>query len=69
MELVTGVKAGKTSSRWRFDRYCKNALAVYYPWVRRNTTTGHDNVRFIANLQLLCGNIGIGRWRYQLKVH
>lgn len=32
--------------------------AVYYAMGITQHTTGHDNVRSIANLQMLCGNIG-----------
>jgi formate dehydrogenase major subunit len=36
-----------------------NKTAIYYAMGLTQHTSGHDNVTAIANLQLLCGNIGI----------
>ncbi|MCJ0802504.1 formate dehydrogenase subunit alpha [Vibrio vulnificus] len=58
VELVTGVKADDIFALARMIGTAKRT-AVYYSMGITQHTTGHDNVRSIANLQLLCGNIGI----------
>ncbi|HAS6332740.1 TPA: formate dehydrogenase subunit alpha [Vibrio vulnificus] len=58
VELVTGVKANDIFAMARMIGTAKRT-AVYYSMGITQHTTGHDNVRSIANLQLLCGNIGI----------
>ena len=58
VELVTGVKAEDIFAMARLIGTTKRT-AVYYSMGITQHTTGHDNVRSIANLQLLCGNIGI----------
>ncbi|WP_162063762.1 formate dehydrogenase subunit alpha [Vibrio taketomensis] len=58
VELVTGVSAGDIFAMARMIGTAKRT-AVYYSMGITQHTTGHDNVRSIANLQLLCGNIGI----------
>ena len=58
VELVTGVKAEDIFAMARMIGTAKRT-AVYYSMGITQHTTGHDNVRSIANLQLLCGNIGI----------
>ncbi|EPN4262174.1 TPA: formate dehydrogenase subunit alpha [Vibrio vulnificus] len=58
VELVTGVKADDIFAMARMIGTAKRT-AVYYSMGITQHTTGHDNVRSIANLQLLCGNIGI----------
>ena len=58
VELVTGVKAEDIFAMARLIGTAKRT-AVYYSMGITQHTTGHDNVRSIANLQLLCGNIGI----------
>ncbi len=58
VELVTGVKADDIFAMARLIGTAKRT-AVYYSMGITQHTTGHDNVRSIANLQLLCGNIGI----------
>jgi len=56
--LITGVKAEDIA---RIARTIGTAqkTAVYYAMGITQHTTGHDNVTAIANLQLLCGNIGV----------
>ncbi|TNI05664.1 formate dehydrogenase, partial [Aeromonas salmonicida] len=56
--LITGVPAGQVMELARLIGTAKRT-AVYYSMGITQHTTGHDNVRAIANLQLLCGNIGI----------
>lgn len=58
VELVTGVQAADVI---RIAEMIGTArvTAVYYAMGITQHTTGHDNVRSIANLQLLCGNIGV----------
>ncbi len=56
--LVTGVSADDIFAMARMIGTAKRT-AVYYSMGITQHTTGHDNVRSIANLQLLCGNIGI----------
>ncbi len=58
VELVTGVKADDIFAMARMIGTAERT-AVYYSMGITQHTTGHDNVRSIANLQLLCGNIGI----------
>ncbi|EJG0026606.1 formate dehydrogenase subunit alpha [Vibrio alginolyticus] len=58
VELVTGVKAEDIQAMARMIGTA-DRTAVYYSMGITQHTTGHDNVRSIANLQLLCGNIGI----------
>ncbi len=58
VELVTGVKASDIFAIARMIGTAKRT-AVYYSMGITQHTTGHDNVRSIANLQMLCGNIGI----------
>ncbi|ENN6196530.1 formate dehydrogenase subunit alpha [Vibrio vulnificus] len=58
VELVTGVKADDIFAMARMIGTAKRT-AVYYSMGITQHTTGHDNVRSIANLQLLSGNIGI----------
>ncbi|WP_117232781.1 formate dehydrogenase subunit alpha [Vibrio maerlii] len=58
VELVTGVKAEDVFAMSRLIGTAKRT-AVYYSMGITQHTTGHDNVRSIANLQMLCGNIGI----------
>ncbi|MGR5261029.1 formate dehydrogenase subunit alpha [Vibrio astriarenae] len=58
VELVTGIKAEDIFAMARTIGTAKRT-AVYYAMGITQHTTGHDNVRSIANLQLLCGNIGI----------
>ncbi|MGF1697184.1 formate dehydrogenase subunit alpha [Vibrio lamellibrachiae] len=58
VELVTGVKADDIFAMARLIGTAERT-AVYYSMGITQHTTGHDNVRSIANLQLLCGNIGI----------
>ncbi|MCG6292421.1 formate dehydrogenase subunit alpha [Vibrio vulnificus] len=58
VELVTGVKADDIFAMARMIGTAKRT-AVYYSMGITQHTTGHDNVRSIANLQLLCGNIGV----------
>lgn len=58
VELVTGVKAEDIFAMARTIGTAERT-AVYYSMGITQHTTGHDNVRSIANLQLLCGNIGI----------
>lgn len=58
VELVTGIKAEDIFAMARIIGTAKRT-AVYYAMGITQHTTGHDNVRSIANLQLLCGNIGI----------
>ncbi|HDY8066727.1 formate dehydrogenase [Vibrio vulnificus] len=58
VELVTGVNADDIFAMARMIGTAKRT-AVYYSMGITQHTTGHDNVRSIANLQLLCGNIGI----------
>ncbi|EEZ00207.1 formate dehydrogenase-O major subunit [Vibrio sp. RC586] len=56
--MVTGVKAEDIFAMARMIGTAKRT-AVYYSMGITQHTTGHDNVRSIANLQLLCGNIGM----------
>ncbi|GAM72055.1 NAD-dependent formate dehydrogenase alpha subunit [Vibrio sp. JCM 19236] len=58
VELVTGIKAEDIFAMARTIGTAKRT-AVYYAMGITQHTTGHDNVRSIANLQMLCGNIGI----------
>ncbi|GEA59059.1 formate dehydrogenase subunit alpha [Vibrio comitans] len=58
VELVTGIKAEDVYAMARTIGTAKRT-AVYYAMGITQHTTGHENVRSIANLQLLCGNIGI----------
>ncbi len=56
--LVTGVPAEQVIELARLIGTAERT-AIYYSMGITQHTTGHDNVRAIANLQLLCGNIGI----------
>ncbi len=56
--LITGVKAEDIARLARTIGTAKKT-AVYYAMGITQHTSGHDNVTSIANLQLLCGNIGI----------
>ena len=58
VELITGVKVDDLK---RIAEMIGTAqvTAVYYSMGITQHTTGHDNVRSIANLQMLCGNIGV----------
>ena len=58
VELITGVSA---QDIYRIAQMIGTArvTSVFYAMGITQHTTGHDNVRSIANLQLLCGNIGI----------
>ncbi|KHT44063.1 formate dehydrogenase subunit alpha [Vibrio sinaloensis] len=58
VELVTGVSGDDIFAMARMIGTAERT-AVYYSMGITQHTTGHDNVRSIANLQLLCGNIGI----------
>ncbi|MGR2769333.1 formate dehydrogenase subunit alpha [Photobacterium ganghwense] len=58
VELVTGVKQADLMRLAEMIGQAKHT-AVYYAMGITQHTTGHDNVRAIANLQLLCGNIGV----------
>ncbi|MEF1288705.1 formate dehydrogenase subunit alpha [Vibrio sp. M260118] len=58
VELVTGVSSDDIFAMARTIGTAERT-AVYYSMGITQHTTGHDNVRSIANLQLLCGNIGI----------
>ncbi|MGR5064755.1 formate dehydrogenase subunit alpha [Photobacterium sp. DNB22_13_2] len=58
VELVTGVKQADLLKLAETIGTAKRT-AIYYSMGITQHTTGHDNVRSIANLQLLCGNIGI----------
>ncbi|PMH44480.1 formate dehydrogenase subunit alpha [Vibrio sp. 10N.286.49.B3] len=58
VELVTGVKADDIKAMAKLIGTA-SVTAVYYSMGITQHTTGHDNVRSIANLQLLCGNIGV----------
>ncbi len=58
VELVCGVKAEDVKQIARIIGTAK-VTSVYYAMGITQHTTGHDNVRSIANLQLLCGNIGV----------
>ncbi|EKO3408208.1 formate dehydrogenase subunit alpha [Vibrio fluvialis] len=57
VELVTGVKAADVVKIAEMIGTAR-VTAVYYAMGITQHTTGHDNVRSIANLQMLCGNIG-----------
>ncbi|MCZ0752507.1 formate dehydrogenase subunit alpha [Aeromonas enteropelogenes] len=56
--LITGVPAEQVIELARLIGTAERT-AIYYSMGITQHTTGHDNVRAIANLQLLCGNIGI----------
>ncbi len=58
VELITGVKAQDVINMAEMIGTAERT-AVYYSMGITQHTTGHDNVRSIANLQMLCGNIGI----------
>ncbi|WP_064608856.1 formate dehydrogenase subunit alpha [Photobacterium sp. J15] len=58
VELITGVKASDVIKIAEMIGTA-DRTAVYYSMGITQHTTGHDNVRSIANLQLLCGNLGI----------
>ncbi|MBY5920528.1 formate dehydrogenase subunit alpha [Ferrimonas balearica] len=55
---VTGIKADDIAALARMIGTAERT-AVYYAMGITQHTTGTDNVRSLANLQLLCGNIGI----------
>ena len=58
VELITGVKAQNVIKMAEMIGTA-DRTAVYYSMGITQHTTGHDNVRSVANLQMLCGNIGI----------
>lgn len=58
VSLVTGIPASDIFEMAQMIGTAKRT-AVYYSMGITQHTTGHDNVVSIANLQLLCGNIGI----------
>ncbi|MCG9726533.1 formate dehydrogenase subunit alpha [Vibrio brasiliensis] len=58
VELVTGVRGEDIFAMARMIGTAERT-AIYYSMGITQHTTGHDNVRSVANLQLLCGNIGI----------
>ncbi|GAL03162.1 NAD-dependent formate dehydrogenase alpha subunit [Photobacterium aphoticum] len=58
VELITGVKPADLLQMAEMIGTAERT-AVYYSMGITQHTTGHDNVRSIANLQMLCGNIGI----------
>lgn len=58
VELITGVKAQDVIKMAEMIGTA-DRTAVYYSMGITQHTTGHDNVRSVANLQMLCGNIGI----------
>ncbi|QUM86033.1 formate dehydrogenase subunit alpha [Moritella sp. 28] len=58
VELITGVKAQDVIKIAEMIGTAERT-AVYYSMGITQHTTGHDNVRSVANLQMLCGNIGI----------
>jgi len=58
VELITGVKAQDVINMAEMIGTAERT-AVYYSMGITQHTTGHDNVRSVANLQMLCGNIGI----------
>ncbi len=58
VELICGVKADDIKQIAEMIGKAK-VTSVYYAMGITQHTTGHDNVRSIANLQMLCGNIGV----------
>ncbi|USD67682.1 formate dehydrogenase subunit alpha [Vibrio sp. SCSIO 43136] len=58
VELVTGVPAAQIKQMAETFGKAK-VTAVYYSMGITQHTTGHDNVRSIANLQMMLGNIGV----------
>jgi len=56
--LVTGVAAKDIEAFAAVIGQAK-VTSVFYSMGITQHTTGHDNVRSIANLQMLCGNIGV----------
>ncbi|MGF1702645.1 formate dehydrogenase subunit alpha [Photobacterium makurazakiensis] len=58
VELVTGVKQADLLEMAELIGTAERT-AIYYSMGITQHTTGHDNVRSVANLQMLCGNIGI----------
>ncbi|TKB49159.1 formate dehydrogenase subunit alpha [Ferrimonas aestuarii] len=56
--LVTGIAVDEIKQMAKTIGTAKKT-AVYYAMGITQHTTGHDNVRAIANLQLLCGNLGV----------
>ncbi|GIU45638.1 formate dehydrogenase subunit alpha [Shewanella colwelliana] len=57
-ELITGVKQADIKLLAKMIGTAK-ITAIYYAMGITQHTSGHDNVTAIANLQLLCGNIGV----------
>ncbi|CAH0526606.1 formate dehydrogenase subunit alpha [Vibrio hippocampi] len=57
-ELVTGVAAYDIEQMAKMIGTA-NVTSVFYSMGITQHTTGHDNVRSIANLQMLCGNVGV----------
>ncbi|MGZ9896972.1 formate dehydrogenase subunit alpha [Shewanella gaetbuli] len=55
---ITGVKANDIAQMAKIIGTASKT-AVYYAMGITQHTSGHDNVTAIANLQLLCGNIGL----------
>ena len=57
-QVITGVDAAEIATLAKMIGTAKKT-AVYYAMGITQHTSGHDNVTAIANLQLLCGNIGV----------
>jgi len=57
-QLITGVDAADIAILAKMIGTAEKT-AVYYAMGITQHTSGHDNVTAIANLQLLCGNIGV----------
>ncbi|WP_076416289.1 formate dehydrogenase subunit alpha [Shewanella sp. UCD-KL12] len=57
-QIITGVSQADIASMARMIGTASKT-AVYYAMGITQHTSGHDNVTAIANLQLLCGNIGL----------
>ncbi|MDN3682894.1 formate dehydrogenase subunit alpha [Vibrio tapetis subsp. quintayensis] len=58
VELITGVAADDIKQIAKTIGTA-GITAVYYSMGITQHTTGHDNVRSIANLQMMCGNLGV----------
>ncbi|NLV25091.1 MAG: molybdopterin-dependent oxidoreductase, partial [Deltaproteobacteria bacterium] len=58
VEKISGVPAAKLEAVAELFGKAK-AAAVYYTMGITQHTTGVDNVKSVANLQMLCGNMGI----------
>ncbi|WBJ94464.1 formate dehydrogenase subunit alpha [Shewanella sp. MTB7] len=57
-QLITGVDGAEIATLAKMIGTAQKT-AVYYAMGITQHTSGHDNVTAIANLQLLCGNIGV----------